>query len=250
MPTALVTGPTAGIGNAFARALAGRGFDLVLVSRDETRLADLAGDLHARYGVATEVLAADLADRTSLSRVEARLADSDRPIDLLVNNAGFGLAKGFRASTIDDQEYLLDVHVRAVLRLTKIAVDGMTERGHGWVINVSSVASFAPYGTYGAAKAWVTSFSEALAGELAQTGVRVAACCPGYVRTEFHARSGIRKLKLPEFAWLQADDVVAETLRRLDRSPVIIPTARYRVVAALARHAPRGLVRLVTRRMF
>lgn len=249
MATALVTGPTSGIGNSFARALAARGFDLVLVSRDETRLTGVADDLHGRFGVCAEILPADLADKAALAKVEQRLADEARPVDLLVNNAGFGLGKSFLASTVDEQERLIDVHVRAVLRLTKAAVHGMVERGHGWVINVSSVASFAPYGTYGAVKAWVTSFSEAMAVELADTGVRVVACCPGYVRTEFHERGGIRKLRLPDFAWLSADDVVAETLRRLDKSPVIVPDPRYRVVAALARHSPRAIVRSVTRRL-
>lgn len=250
MPTALVTGPTAGIGNAFARALAARGFDLVLVSRDTGRLDTLAGELAKEHGVSATVLAADLGDREALARVEQRLSDADHPIDLLVNNAGFALGSGFLASTADEEEKLVNVHVRAVLRLSKAAVDVMVSRGHGWIINVASVAAFAPYGTYGAAKAWVTSFSEGLDGELAGTGVRAVACCPGYVRTEFHERAGMSMTKLPEIAWLDADNVVAETLRRLERgSPVIVPTMRYRLVAGLARHAPRAVVGAVARRM-
>jgi short-subunit dehydrogenase len=196
------------------------------------------------------VLTADLAEREALASVERRVADASQPIDLLVNNAGFALGSGFLASTADDEEKLVDVHVRAVLRLSKAAVDVMVTRGHGWIINVASVAAFAPYGTYGAAKAWATSFSEGLDGELAGTGVRAVACCPGYVRTEFHQRAGMSVGKLPEIAWLQADDVVKETLRRMERgSPVIVPTLRYRLVAGLARHAPRGIVGAVARRM-
>lgn len=250
MPTALITGPTSGLGHAFATALADRGNDLVLVARDAERLTSLADQLSAKYGIDCETLPADLADASTLRHIEDRLASASPPIDTLVNNAGFGLGTGFLASSLDDEQRLLDVLVRAVLRLTKAALPGMVERGSGTVLNVSSVAGFAPYGTYGAAKAWVTSFSESVAGEVDRHGVRVLAVCPGFIRTEFHERADISMKRLPGFMWLSAEQVVDATLRHLDTgrtSPVLVPTKRYRLVTFAARHAPRGQVRRVTR---
>jgi hypothetical protein len=246
MPTALVTGPTAGIGRAFAESLAGRGHDLVLVSRDAARLDSVAETLHGTYGVTCEVLPADLSDAAAVRTVEDRLSDRDRPIDLLVNNAGFSLSTSFLEGDVEGEQSLLNVHVVAVMRLTKAALGGMLERRSGTIVNISSVASFAPYGTYGAAKAWVTSFSEGLAAELLGTGVRVLAVCPGYVRTEFHQRSGVQVRGLPGWMWLQPEDIVAATMRHLDAgrtSPVLIPTMRYRLVALGSRCGPRPIVR-------
>src|SRR3954447_15649837 len=152
--TALITGPTAGIGKSFAHQLAAQGYDVVLVARDRDRLHAQAADLRATHGVRAEVLAADLTDRGELAKVEARLADPDRPVDLLVNNAGFGLKRRFLDNPVDAEEAMLEVLVTAVLRLSHAALGPMTERGAGGIINVSSVASFLPRGTYGAAKAW------------------------------------------------------------------------------------------------
>ncbi|MFD2078632.1 hypothetical protein SAMN05421678_113123 [Actinopolymorpha cephalotaxi] len=250
MPTALVTGPTAGLGRAYAEALAARGFDLVLVARDRARLRSLATELSGRFGVNCEVLPADLADKADLRTVEERLRAGEQPVDLLINNAGYGMGEGFLDSTSDDEERLLDVLVVAVLRLTKAALPGMLARRTGAVVNVSSVAGFAPYGTYGAAKAWVTTFTEGVANDLVGTGVRAFAVCPGYVRTEFHQRSGLRVRGLPDFMWLTPPDVVDATLRHLDSGragPVVVPTTRYQVVAGAARYAPRPLVRAAAR---
>ncbi|WP_020578521.1 SDR family NAD(P)-dependent oxidoreductase [Actinopolymorpha alba] len=250
MPTALVTGPTAGLGRAYAEALAGRGFDLVLVARDVARLTALADELTGRYAVRCEVLAADLADRVELRAVEERLADGTPGVDLLLNNAGFGLGAGFRASSVDDEQRLLDVLAGAVLRLTKAALPGMLERRSGTIVNVSSVAGFAPYGTYGAVKAWVTAFSEGITSDLAGTGIRVLAVCPGYVRTEFHERAGLRVQGMPSWMWLRTNEVVDATFRHLDagrRSPVLVPTLRYRALVAATRHFPRSLVLAVAR---
>ncbi|WP_153398130.1 SDR family NAD(P)-dependent oxidoreductase [Ornithinicoccus halotolerans] len=246
MPTALVTGASAGLGEEFAQQLSARGYDLVLVARSADRLEELAGRLREHRGVAVEVLPADLADREQLARVAARVADAehDRPVDLLVNNAGFGLRQGLLGGDLAEQETALDVMVRPVLVLTHAAVNRMAPAGRGAVLNVSSVASWATMGSYSAIKAWVTVFSEGLARELADRGVLVTAVCPGFVHTEFHARARISKQMVPGRMWLTADRVVAEALADLDRGhPVSVPSRRYRAVVRLLRHAPRRLVR-------
>ena len=150
MPTALITGATAGIGHEYAVQLAARGHDLVLVARDRARLEQVADELRRAHQVEVEVLVADLVDRGDLARVEARLADRERPIDLLVNNAGFGLKQRFLDNTADEETAMLEVLVTAVLRLSHAALAAMTARGRGGVVNVSSVAAFLPRGTYAA----------------------------------------------------------------------------------------------------
>lgn len=243
MPTALVTGATAGLGAEFARQLAERGYDLVLVARDRARLADAAERLRAGHGVAVEVHPADLGDPAQRRTVEARLADPDRPVDVLVNNAGYGLPQGFLRSSVEDEEQLVQVLVLAVLRLTHAALPGMLARGRGAVVNVSSVAGFLPAGTYSAAKAWVTSFTEGLAPQLARKGVRAVAVCPGYTRTEMHQRMGIQP-RLPSWAWLEPQVVVRTALRDLERGATLsIAGAPYRAGAVLARLLPRAVLR-------
>jgi hypothetical protein len=241
--TALVTGPTAGIGRSFAVQLAERGHDLVLVARDEERLEKLAAELRASHGVDVEVLAADLVDRAQLARVEARLADRERPVDLLVNNAGFGLKGRFRDNTVDQENAMLDVLVTAVLRLSHAALGAMSERGHGGIINVSSVAAFLPRGSYSAAKSWVNSFSEWAHQEYAADGVTVTALCPGFTKTEFHERMDVGRDSAPSFLWLDADDLVREALADFDKGRVYsIPSKRYKAIATTARLVPRGLL--------
>ncbi|MGH8835641.1 MAG: SDR family NAD(P)-dependent oxidoreductase [Actinomycetes bacterium] len=249
MSTALITGASSGIGAAFAAALAARKHDLVLVARDEQRLAVVAQSATEKHRVAAEVLPADLTDPMARGRVEERLRASEKPIDLLVNNAGFTLGKRFARTTVAEQEQMLDVLVRAVLRLTHAALPGMIERGHGAVINVSSIAGEVPYGTYGAAKAWVTSFSQGLAAELRGTGVKAMALLPGFTRTELQSRAGVRRDAIPSFLWLDPARVAEEALRDLNRGRVVsVPTTRYRVLAAAARLTPRAVLRASVRR--
>jgi short-subunit dehydrogenase len=237
--TALVTGPTAGIGHSFARQLAARGCDLVLVARDEERLEKTAAELRASYGVEVEVLPADLTDREQLARVEARLADAARPVDLLVNNAGFGLRGRFLDNSADAETAMLDVLVTAVLRLSHAALRAMAERGHGGVINVSSVAALLPRGSYSAAKAWVNSFSEWAANEYRPRGVRVMALCPGFTKTEFHQRMDVDRGSAPDFMWLDADKLVATALADYDKGRVYsVPGMQYKAIAALSRAVP------------
>ncbi len=246
--TALVTGATAGIGAAFARRLAIEGYDLVLVARDETRLAGFAAELAERHGVRATPLAADLSEPAGCERVEARLAE---PLDLLVNNAGVSLNTPFLRSTVADQERLLRLNVHAVMRLTLAALPGMVARGRGDIVNVSSVAGFAaamPGSTYPASKAWVTNFSQSVALSVRPSGVRVMALCPGYTRTEFHDRAGINMSKTPGWLWLSAEEVVRDGLRDLRRGRLVsVPDWKYKVAVFGMRHLPQSLARAVAR---
>ncbi len=240
-PTALVTGATAGIGLSFSRQLAATGHDLVLVARSRERLEAVAGEL-ASYGGEVEVLVADLGDRGQLALVEARVADPARPVDLLVNNAGFGLRRPFLDNTADEEQVLLDVLVTAVLRLTHAALGAMVQRGYGAVVNVSSVAGYLPRGTYSAAKAYVTSLSEWADLTYRPRGVRVMALLPGFTRTEFHQRMQVSPDSAPRWLWLDVDRVVDDALHDLGRGRrVSIPSRRYRAIAAVAKYTPAGV---------
>jgi uncharacterized protein len=244
MTTALITGGSAGIGAEFARQLAARGDDLVLVARDVARLQAAADDLGARHRVQVEVLGADLADRAQLARVESRLADRSRPVDLLVNNAGFGVNQLFLDGDLDAEQAMLDVLVTAVMRLTHAALPGMVGRGVGGVVNVSSVAGFIAGGTYSAAKSWCTVFSESVHRQLEGTGVTVMALCPGFTHTEFHQRGGMDVEHLPDWMWLDAPDVVSTALADLRRGkPLSVPSARYKAIHVLTSVLPRPVVR-------
>ena len=239
--TALVTGATAGIGLEFARQLAGKGFDLVLVARDRNRLEGVAQELRSG-AVDVEVLPADLADREQLATVEARLADPARPVDLLVNNAGFGLKNRFLDNDVEDEQRLLDVHVTAVLRLTHAALKAMVERGDGRIVNVSSVAGYLARGTYGAAKSYVIQLSRWADATYRNQGVRTMALLPGFTRTEFHQRMDVSRSSAPAWMWLDADRVVREALADLDAGrSVSVPGRRYKLLTAVARATPAAV---------
>lgn len=240
MSTALITGATAGIGAAFASRLAADRFDLVLVARDASRLEESAATLRRDRGVQVEVISADLGTDEGIARVERRVSDG---VDLLINNAGYGLPGKFLEVPVADEVAMLRVHCEAVLRLTTSALEGMVVRKRGGVINVSSVGAFVPRGTYGASKAWVISFTEGIAKDLAGTGVRVMALCPGFVHTEFHDRSKMDISGIPEFMWLEASELVDLALRDFRKGAVVsIPSVRYKAIVALTKFAPRGLV--------
>ncbi len=247
MPTALVTGATAGIGAAFVRRLAVEFHDLVLVARDEERLAAFAAELRDAHDIEVEILPADLATDEGCAAVEARLADTARPVDVLVNNAGIGLKDSFLRNDVEDEDRLLRINVRAVMRLTHAALAPMIERGRGDIVNVSSVAGFgptAPGSSYGASKAWVTNFSESMHLAVRAKGVRVVALCPGFVRTEFHARAGIPTGSIGDGLWLDADNVARAALADLRRGRAVsTPSVRYKVLGGLVRHVPRPLFR-------
>lgn len=240
--TALITGASAGIGESYAKQLAATGNDLVLVARDSTRLEDLASELKATHGINVEVLQADLSDRLQLDKVCTRAAQTD--IDLVVNNAGFGIKQPFVGGTIEAEQNLLDVLVIAVMRVTHAAMPGMLERDNGGVINVSSIAGWMSSGTYSSAKAWVTSFSEALATVHKKSNVHVMALCPGYTRTEFHARANMETQTIPKWMWLDVDAAVAKSLKDFKNGKTIsVPGMQYKFLSLIAQYLPRPLVR-------
>ncbi|MEU0313626.1 SDR family oxidoreductase [Nocardioides sp. NPDC006273] len=242
-PTSLITGATAGIGLAFAQQLAARGHDLVLVARDEERLNGVAKDLTDAHGIDVEVLRADLINSADLARVEARLADADHPVDLLVNNAGHGLKHRFLDNTADEETAMAQVLVIAPLRLSHAALGAQVARGHGGIINVGSVASYLPRGTYSAAKAWINSFTEWAHNEYAGKGIKVMALLPGFTKTEFHERLGSGYDSAPEWMWLDVDDLVREALEDYESDKIFsIPSKRYKALATLARAVPTGVL--------
>lgn len=244
MPTALITGASAGLGAEFAAQLAARGADLVLVARSTEPLQDLADRLRSSHGVSVEVLPADLLDAEAVERVRARIVDPERPIDLLVNNAGFGLPLHFADNDIEDEVAHLRLHVETPMRLTHAALQAMRGRG-GRIINVASVAAFIPRSTYGACKQWLIGFSGWANATYAADGVSVTALCPGFTHTSFHERMGLPKGEegIPAPMWLEADLVVREGLRDAARGKAVsVPSLRYKAIVALTRLLPSALL--------
>ena len=244
MATALITGATAGIGAAYAKLLAKEGFDLVLVARDLPRLKGVAIELSKLYKIKAETIKADLTKPAQLAKVEKRLANNSKPIEVLINNAGFGLKDSFLVSNLAKEQELLDVLVTAPMRLSHAVLPGMIKRNSGSIVNVSSVASFIAGGTYSAAKSYLTVFSEYLHTELRDTNIKVSALCPGFTKTEFHARGKMKMSGLPNYMWTTVDQVVAKSWRYVKAGKVIcIPGWQYMLLSSIARIAPRPLVR-------
>jgi short-subunit dehydrogenase len=247
MGTALITGASAGLGDEFAGQLATVRHNLVLVARDRARLEALAAKLRSAAGVKVEVLPADLAVPRDVDKVAGRLQSAGQPVGLLVNNAGFGRRESLLDATPQDLDRELAVMVRAVMVLSKAAANAMVDRGRGAILNVSSVAAYLASGTYAANKAWVKTFTEALAVELKDTGVTATALLPGLTRTEFHARAGLDYRHYPPVAWLTAADVVARALADVRRGAVLsTPSLRYGVLGQVVRVLPRGVLRALS----
>jgi len=239
----MITGATAGIGHAFATELARKGHDLVIVARDTERLKAVAKQLADKHGVDVRTRTADLSTTAGIKRAAKDLDDPSRPIGILVNNAGFALRKPFADNPIADEEAVLNVMVRAPMHLTHAAINAMQGRRRGKIVNVSSVSAFTPRGTYGAHKAWIVSFSRWANIAYADQGIRVMALCPGFVRTEFHQRMNARTDNIPNWMWLDADELVRRGLADLDRGAAVsIPTLRYKALATLSRLTPPRLV--------
>jgi short-subunit dehydrogenase len=241
---ALVTGATVGIGESFTRLLASKGYNIVLVARDEVRLHERASSLREKYGVQTFVLPADLSTDAGCASVEDYIKTYE--IDVLINNAGFGLNKAFSASELVAEQQMFDVLIRTPMRLMHTVIPGMKQRNSGTIINVSSVASFIAGGTYSAAKSYLTVLSESLNTELASSGVKVSALCPGFTRTEFHQRGRMKMKGLPTFMWLNADKLVEQSWKDAQANkPVSIPGWQYKLLVAVISIAPRKFVRQI-----
>ena len=241
---ALVTGATAGIGESFTRLLASKGYNIALVARDEARLHERAAGLREKYGIQTFVLPADLATKSGVKSVEKYIQSYE--IEVLINNAGFGINKAFTVSDLGDEQDLLNVLVRTPMRLMHVILPGMKERKSGTIINVSSVAGFIAGGTYSAAKSYLTVLSESLNTELKGTGVIVSALCPGFTRTEFHQRGRMKMKGLPSFMWLNADKLVAQSWKDAQaHQPVSVPGWQYKLLVVIISIAPRSFVRQI-----
>jgi len=244
MATALVTGATVGIGESFARLLASKGFDLVIVARDQERLEQRAEALRSQHQIGVEVLRADLYLESDVAKVRERLLSTKAPIDVLINNAGFGIKDSFLTSALDDEIRLIRVLAEVPMQLMHTVLPAMVARNSGTIINVSSVASFIAGGSYSAAKSWLTVMSEALHTELSNTQVHVTALCPGFTHTEFHQRGRMKMDRLPEFMWLNSDRVVADAWKVSQAGGAIsVPGGQYKTLTFLARYLPRPIVR-------
>ena len=241
---ALVTGATVGIGESFTRLLAHNGYNIVLVARDLPRLQERAQGLESTFGVATTVIQADLATDAGCKTIEDFITNNQ--IDVLINNAGFGINKAFTMSQLDTEQQLLDVLVRTPMRLMHVALPGMKERNKGVIINVSSVAGWIAGGTYSAAKSYLTVLSESLHTELSSTNVKVSALCPGFTRTEFHQRGRMSMKGLPAFMWLNSDKLVAKAWKdAVGGKAVSVPGWQYQLLTLVMRNTPRPMVRKI-----
>ncbi len=252
---ALITGASSGLGAVFARQLAARGYNLVLIARREERLAALAAELQRQCPISAEILVADLARPADVERVESRIIEIEN-LDVLVNNAGFGTTGFFADVDLAKTMDMIQVHVTTSVRLCRAALPGMLARRRGALINVASVAAFTPVpgnATYAATKGYLVTFSQALHAEVAEAGVKVQALCPGFTYTEFHDRpelEGFQRSQIPAFMWMSAEEVVAASLKALERNQTIcIPGFKYRVMAAVARSPLASLIQPVWRIM-
>lgn len=241
-PIALVTGATAGLGAEFTRQLATRGNKMVLVARNAERLQRMSDDVGG-----AETISADLTTEAGVQKVLDRIADPDRPITTLINNAGFANHDPFLRSTSQSEADAVNAMVRAVTLLCHAAAPRMAQLGTGTIINVSSVSAYLTSSTYSAAKAYVTSLSEALAEDLSGTGVKICAVLPGFTRTEFHERADLDMSNLPEWMWLDAGHVVRVALEDAARGRVIsVPGMQYKAIVGLLRAMPRRVVRRIS----
>jgi len=237
---AAITGASEGLGKEFARQLAADGYNLIVIARRKHLLDELKTELEAKYNVQVEPLVCDLSNADELKQVEDRL-ENEESLEMLVNNAGFGIGDAFPDVDPDLEESMIRVHVTALMRLSRAALVPMCKRKKGYVINLSSVAAFL-YGAgsaeYAATKAYVLSFSKSLQCDVRRHGVRIQALCPGFTHTGFHATelmSFFKKSATPKWLWLSAEYVVRTSLNSIRRTSrvVCIPSFRYKLILAL-----------------
>ena len=255
-PWALVTGASAGIGAEFCRQLAGSGYRLVLVARRADKLQAVADELQNSHATESVIITADLSKKEACQVIVTRLEQENINIEYLVNNAGYGLPGSFHVPQWQEHSDFIQVMMTAVCELTWRLLPGMRERGRGFIVNVASVAGLvapsAGHTLYGASKSFLIKFSEALALENEQSGVKVCALCPGFTYSEFHDVNGTREMisQLPGFLWLDARDVVTDTIKAMSREavkPVVIPGRQYKAIVFANRYLP-WLAAILTKR--
>lgn len=245
--TALITGATSGLGEAFARNLAEQGYRLVLTGRDTEALAQLALRLEADDDAAVETISADLTEPAGLAQVVERLESTTYPVGFLVNNAGSGVAAEFHASVLDDEVAMLRLNVEALMTLCHTALPGMLRRG-GRILNVASIAALLPSGTYGASKSWVLAFSDGANTRYRAHGVHVTALCPGLMRTRFHERAGISVQSRPKWSFTDVDQVALEGIAACHQGKSVhVPGRAARMLTRASKLAPAGVVERVAR---
>jgi short-subunit dehydrogenase len=253
-PVALITGASSGLGAEFARALAARGADLILVARREDRLVALAKQLEAEFAINTHVLVADLATEAGVAAARARI-EATPNLQWLINNAGFNVKGYFHKAPLPALDPMYRLQVLAPFQLTHTALQGMIPRDAGAIINVASVVSFimtAGSVSYASTKSWLHIFTEGIFIELRSLGskVRVQSLCPGYVLTEFHDVVGMDRSLIPQTMWLDAPFVVRESLAALDRNKLlVIPSWKYRLIVWVMRRLPGAIRYSVAERM-
>ena len=243
--TSLITGASSGLGTEYARQLARRGDHLVLVARNAERLEELSGELTLKGAEEVEVLSADLSSPAGIAAVVERLTDTARPVDMLINSAGFGLPLAFERNDIEDEARHLRLHVEVPMRLMHAVLPGMLERRSGTILNIASASAVMPRSTYGAVKSWQVMFSRWASSRYGSRGVTVTAVCPGYTHTDFHARLGLAKGEegISDWLWLEAPRVVGESLRDVEKGKAVsVPSKRYKAIYTVARLAPTGLM--------
>lgn len=253
--TALITGASSGIGQAFAEVFAANGFDLVVIARREDRLRAIASAIEQRHKIQVHVLPADLSDPTTPDRLAKHFQRSGLAIDALVNNAGFGVAGSLLKSEWPRHEEFLQVMLIAVVEMTYRLLPSMLERGYGRVVNVASLAGLLPsaagHTLYAATKSFLIRFSESLSIEVAGRGVHVTAVCPGFTFSEFHDVSGTRQIvsRMPSFMWMNADQVARQGYDAvMTGRPVYVPGRVNSAIATLGRLLPHRVVHAMNRR--
>ncbi|MEY3567739.1 MAG: hypothetical protein RL587_178 [Actinomycetota bacterium] len=239
MKLAVITGPTSGIGLAYAQELAKEGYELLLVGRNESKLKQLQLELNAK----SEIFVADLSVQDEILRVGSHLQGLNQ-IDLLVNNAGFGSSLPFSQNSLAEEIEQMEILMKAVMVLTHAVLPKMIKQNSGIILNISSVAAWVPTGTYAAAKSWVTSFTESISAELKGTKVQVTAVAPGFTKTKFFDRSQMKDADVPNWLWLTPEQVAKESLKDARSGQLIsIPGAQYKAMSTVTRSLPRPLVR-------
>ena len=243
MKKALITGASAGIGLEFAYQLAQKNYDLILVSRNQQKLSEIAQEISSKYKNINEVLVADLASKEGIGLVSNKIK-TDQDIEFIVNNAGLGINKPFHKATLNEESDLLNVLVKAPLEITHSAITSMLNRNKGFIINVGSVAAWTTSGTYSAAKVWLTSFSESLNTNYQKKGINICVVAPGFTKTEFHERANMSTESIPNWMWLSTKIVVKDSIDAvLKGKTIVVPSIRYKLLVTFLKLMPRGFMR-------